>query len=361
MPRVIGIDPGTVSIDLCGLEDGRVFLDRTFSTTGALADPKGFVATLEAAGPLDLVAGPSGYGLPVTRVQDATDEDLRLAFLSPRGESGGIAGLTALARALARSDLPVVFTPGVMHLTTVPDHRKVNRVDLGTADKVAATALAIDAQTRHRGCAPQDVSLILLELGGAFTAAVAVAGGQIVDGIGGTAGPLGFRGAGALDGEVAFLAGAVPKALLFDGGAAAVAGWDADAVLAERIAYPTTTRERIAFAALVESAAKAAIALTLSTPAFSEFVLSGRLARVPAIHDAVARLLERAGPVRLLDGIASIAKEGAQGAALIADGLAGGEYRMLVETLGLRDAQGSVIDHLYVVSPAAARRQLGLS
>ena len=26
MPRVIGIDPGTVSIDLCGLDDGRLFL-----------------------------------------------------------------------------------------------------------------------------------------------------------------------------------------------------------------------------------------------------------------------------------------------------------------------------------------------
>ena len=204
MPRVIGIDPGTVSIDLCGLEDGRVFLDRTFSTTSALSDPAGFVATLEAEGPLDLVVGPSGYGLPLTRASDATDEDLRLAFLAAPGEPGGISGLASLARALARSDLPVVFTPGVIHLASVPEHRKVNRVDMGTADKVAATALAIDAQARRRGCAPADVSLVLLELGGAFTAAVAVAGGRIVDGIGGTAGPLGFRAAGALDGEVAF-------------------------------------------------------------------------------------------------------------------------------------------------------------
>jgi len=132
-------------------------------------------------------------------------------------------------------------------------------------------------------------------------------------------------------------------------------------VLAERIAHPATTREQVAFAALVESAAKAAIALTLSAPAFSEFVLSGRLARVPPIRDAIGRLLEHSGPVRVLDGIASTAKEAAQGAALIADGLAGGRYSMLVERLGIRQAQGSVIDHLYVVSPAAARRQLGLS
>src|SRR6266704_459147 len=103
VPRVIGIDPGTVSIDLCGLDDGQLFLDRSFPTAVALADPAAFVALLEQAGPLDLVAGPSGYGLPLTRVQDATDEDLRLAFLAAPGESGGIGGLAALLRGLARS------------------------------------------------------------------------------------------------------------------------------------------------------------------------------------------------------------------------------------------------------------------
>src|SRR5205809_4539493 len=72
MPRVIGIDPGTVSIDLCGLDDGHLFLDRSWPTAEALADPAPFVAELEAAGPLDLVVGPSGYGLPITRVQDIT-------------------------------------------------------------------------------------------------------------------------------------------------------------------------------------------------------------------------------------------------------------------------------------------------
>src|SRR5438309_1397490 len=218
MPRVIGIDPGTVSIDLCGLDQGRVFLDRSWPTAEALADPARFILELEAAGPLDLVAGPSGYGLPLTRAQDATDEDLRLAFLAAPHERGGIGGLRALVRALARSRLPVVLTPGVVHLPTVAVHRKVNRVDMGTADKVCAVALAITQQARQSGRPLATVSLVLLELGGAFTAAVAVAGGRIVDGVGGTAGPLGFRAPGALDGEVAYLAGEVSKALLFQGG-----------------------------------------------------------------------------------------------------------------------------------------------
>ena len=66
MPRVIGIDPGTVSLDVCGLSGGRVDLDLTLPTEEALADPEGFVATLTAGGPPDLIAGPSGYGLPLT-------------------------------------------------------------------------------------------------------------------------------------------------------------------------------------------------------------------------------------------------------------------------------------------------------
>ena len=117
----------------------------------------------------------------------------------------------------------MVFTPGVIHLDTVPAHRKVNRVDLGTADKVCAAALAIEDQRRRTGKRVEDISLILLELGGAFTAAVAVDRGRSWTALGGTSGPIGWRAAGALDGEVAFLAGTVDKAMLFGGGAETVA------------------------------------------------------------------------------------------------------------------------------------------
>src|SRR5437667_9901917 len=252
MPRVIGIESGTCSIDLCWLDDGRLFLDRSWPTAEALAEPARFVAELEAAGPLDLVAGPSGYGLPLTRVQAATEEDLRLAFLAAPGETGGIGGLRSLLRALARSALPVVLTPGVVHLPTVPPHRKVNRGDMGTAEKVCVVALAVSEHARRFGRPLSNVSLVLLELGGAFTAAVAVAGGRIVDGVGGSGGPLGFRAAGALDGAVAYLPGEAPKAPRTRGGAATIAGWDADAASPERLGRPTTTQEQVAWDAFVE-------------------------------------------------------------------------------------------------------------
>jgi predicted butyrate kinase (DUF1464 family) len=368
MPRVIGIDPGTVSIDICGLDDGRLFLDRSLPTAEALADPAIILGLLEAAAPLDLVAGPSGYGLPLTAARDLTETDFKLAYLAAEGETGGIGGLRSLLRALAASALPVILTPGVVHLGSVPAHRKVNRVDMGTADKVCAAALAVHEQAARWGCREREVSFILLELGGAFTAALAVRDGQIVDGMGGSSGPLGVRAAGALDGEVAFLAGSISKRLLFEGGAAAISG-DPDAA-AEQIAAPRTREGRVAWDAYVESALKAVASLSVSIEdregprrSILEVILSGRLARVAALRDEMARRLARLMPdasIHVLGGFAASAKHAAQGAALVADGLAGGSSAALVEALGIREARGTVLDHLYVISPAVARARLGI-
>ncbi len=338
MPRVIGIDPGTVSLDVVGLEDGRVWLDRTLPTREALDAPGQLLDLLTARGPVDLIAGPSGYGLPLLRADRATDAEIRLAFLAPEGESGGIGGLRRLAKMLTDAGLPMVFTPGVIHLPTVPAFRKLNRVDLGTADKVAATALGIWDQARRSG-SPRDTSFILLELGGAFTAAIAVEGGAIVDGIGGTGGPPGWQSGGAWDGEVAFLAGEVTKEMLFRGGAG-------------------TAPEGMA--AYVEGAQKAVRALTAVVPAPREILLSGRRAAEPQIHEALAARLAGIAPVRDLAGFAATAKQGAQGAALLADGLAGGPNAAITDAMRIGASAGTVLDYLRVITPEEARRRLGL-
>lgn len=368
MPRVIGIDPGTISIDICGLDDGHLFLDRSLPTSEALADPSILLAMLSAARPLDLIAGPSGYGLPLTAARDLTETDLKLAYLAREGEAGGIGGLRSLMRALAASALPVVLTPGVVHLGSVPAHRKVNRVDMGTADKVCAAALAIREQAARHGCRPQEVSFILLELGGAFTATLVVQHGQIVDGMGGSAGPLGVRAAGALDGEVAMLAGSVSKRLLFEGGAATIAG--TPGAVPEVLADRNDPAARVAWDAYIEGALKAVAAMGVSLADRKgplrvprDVILSGRLARVAAVGDELARRLGGVipdGSVHVLAGYAAVAKQAAQGAALVADGLAGGASATLVEALGIRGARGTVLDHLYVISPAAARTRLGI-
>jgi predicted butyrate kinase (DUF1464 family) len=347
VPRVAGIDPGTLSLDVCGLHDGRLVLDETWPTADLLRDPEPLLQALAEIGPIDLAVGPSGYGLPLRPAREVGEEELRLAFLAPPGESGGIGGLRALARQLDAAGVPLWFTPGVIHLDTVPPHRKLNRVDLGTADKVCATALAVADQAARHGRAPGEVSLVLLELGGAFTAGVAVERGRIVDGIGGSSGPIGWRAAGALDAEVAFLAGEVTKAMLFGGGV--------DAIITRDASFATTARD-----AYVEGAVRAARQLCQSAPAGEEIYLSGRLASEASVRDRIAAALADVGQILPLAGFAARAKQGAQGAALLADGLAGGARRDLVESLRIREATWTVLDHLYVISPADARRRLGL-
>lgn len=346
MPRVIGIDPGTVSLDVCGLVDGRVDLDLTIPTAEALADPERFIQTLTASGRPDLVAGPSGYGLPLTPAASVSQADLRLAFLARPDETGGIGGLRRFAQQLGASGLPVVYTPGVIHLDTVPVYRKLNRVDMGTADKVAVAALAIERQHQRTGLPFDQISLIVLELGGAFTAAVAVHRGQIVDGLGGTSGPIGWQAAGALDGEVAYLAGGpIDKALLFQGGV-------------ETVARSGSGGRLIAIEAYLEGAAKAVHLLRSSAPAADQVLVSGRAAADGDLLERLGGMLTGVATVRPLAGFAVATKQGAQGAALIADGLAGGRCAPLVQHLRIREAGGSVLDHLHVISPEAARRRL---
>jgi predicted butyrate kinase (DUF1464 family) len=200
---------------------------------------------------------------------------------------------------------------------------------------------------------------VLLELGGAFSAVIAVDAGRIVDGLGGTSGPLGMRASGALDGEVAFLAGVVTKQRLFGGGVAAIADTDlADGL--ERL--QKARRGRLAWDAYIESAVKAVATMLVSVPHPFEIVLSGRVAEVAGLRDELGERLARRGPstVRLLARIAPVSSHAAQGAALIADGLAGGGSTVLVEQSGLRDAQGTVLDHLFVIDREAAARRLGI-
>ncbi len=344
MPRVVGIDPGTVSIDLCGLEQGKVWLDRTLPTAGTLQDPSTLIGLLSESGPVDLIAGPSGYGLPLIRADRASATDLRLALLSEEHADGGIGGLGSLLRWFAGSGLPVVYTPGAIHLATIPTHRKLNRVDLGTADKVAAAALGIWDQARRLGRTPEAASFLLIELGGAFTAALAVEGGAVVDGVGGTGGPLGWQSGGGWDGEVAFLAGRVTKEMLFRGGRIG------------RSSEATT----LGLDAYVEGIHKAALGLLAACPAPREILLSGRHAGDRDVRAALEPRLCGIAPVRHLSGYATVAKQGAQGAALIADGLAGGDNLELVNTMRLREASGTALDYLRVITPHDARRALGI-
>jgi predicted butyrate kinase (DUF1464 family) len=81
------------------------------------------------------------------------------------------------------------------------------------------------------------------------------------------------------------------------------------------------------------------------------------------VRDALAHRLAQVvsgATMHALGGFAAMSSQAAQGAALIADGLAGGRSASLVETLDIRGARGTALDHLFVITPAQARLRLGI-
>jgi predicted butyrate kinase (DUF1464 family) len=347
---VAGVDPGTVSIDVCALDGGDVLFERSFRSADLARDSAPLVDALIAHSPLDLVLGPAGYGLPLVPGERVGERELGLMVLVRSDEAGGragIGGMRAMIRALIGAGLPLVFGPGAIHLPTVPEYRKWNRIDLGTADKVCSAALCIADQADRLGLAYEETSFILLELGGAFSAALAIDRGQIVDGLGGSCASIGGRSCGALDAEVAYLLGAtLSKETVFSGGALDPRGeldLSAPGALGALRGDPGHSE---GWLALEEGAVKAALALTGSVPAPREILVAGRLGSAPGLLDALTERLAGVAPVSAGSGLGTRAKTAAQGAALLADGLAGGRYAPLVERLRLRDASGTALDHL---------------
>ena len=136
----------------------------------------------------------------------------------------------------------------------------------------------------------------MLELGGAFSAALAIDGGQIVDGIGGSCAPIGARSCGALDAEVAYLLGAaLSKDTVFSGGALDPRGeLDLSSPGAlEALRGDPDLHE--GWLALEEGAVKAALALTASVPSPREILVAGRLAGAPGLLEALSGTARRCG------------------------------------------------------------------
>jgi predicted butyrate kinase (DUF1464 family) len=118
---------------------------------------------------------------------------------------------------------------------------------------------------------------------------------------------------------------------------------------------------RLGLDAFVEGAVKAARSLMVAVPDVRELVLSGRALERPEVSARLEAELAAVAPVHRLKGFARTAKNAAQGAAILADGLAGGRQQPVTDALRIRFARGTVLDHLVVISPDHARRRLGLA
>jgi predicted butyrate kinase (DUF1464 family) len=328
MVRAVGSDPGTSSLDLLLLDDGAVVDQRSFQPAELAADPGLLTDLFRRWEPIDLVAGPSGYGLPLVRGEAISQDQFEQMSLVRPGERGremGVIGFRAWVRAFLGAGMPLVFLPGGYHFPTIPAHRKANAVDLGTADKVCVAALALWFDALESGNFDRS-TFAVVEIGSAFSAILVVEAGRLVDAAAGTRGPIGLRSGGTWDGEVAYWRGPLGKDDLFHGGMAELGPIGPDAFR--------------------ESLVRHAAGLKAITR-FERIYLSGQGLQRPEIARVVSEALGRFGQVSALPMLpgASV-KHAAQGAAILADALAGGRFAPVARSLELESVTGSVWDVL---------------
>jgi predicted butyrate kinase (DUF1464 family) len=327
-----GIDAGTWSYDIFALKDGKPHFSTSLPTSEVRKNPKLLLDVISDVN-ADFIVGPSGYGLPVKKFSELSDEDVFLMTLNrDKNTAMGLRTLIDLAR---KENLNMYTIPAVIHLPTVPFWRKLNQIDMGTSDKLCSVALAL-----YQLAEPyEDQSFVLVEAGYGFNAFIAVDGGKVVDGIGGTSGFPSFSSLGSVDGELAYLLSDFPKSMLFSGGVRSLArdrGIEIDEV--EKI-----TAEMSEW--LCEFIMKGVRAVEVSTRS-DLLVVSGRLFDVPEFERLFTEKVEEFGyEVIRLKGF-GYAKQSAEGAAIIADGLAEGVFEEIVDHLEVRRASGTVLDYI---------------
>ena len=330
--RVVGIDPGTHSFDLFGMEDNKdVIIDESIKSEDILKKPYILIRKLEALTQLNIIVGPSGYGIPLKSIEDITETDI--GKMIPLDTQVAVnEGIKKLLLEMKQMKMPVRFTPGVIHLATVPSYRKWNKFDMGTADKVCCVALGVKDQSERLEIPFNETSFVYVEAGYGFTAVMAVENGKIVDGIGGTNGSLGFLGGGGMDAEIAIrLKPPLTQEIVFRKGLKDFVGKD--------IEPRDLIKFKEAVTLLGESIEKDVAAMLVSVRHPKEIIISGRLTNYDFIRNELTSRLSKYAPVAKVRKTSKIAKEAACGAYIIGEGLLGGKYRKLVENMRITDTE----------------------
>ncbi|MHC1623852.1 MAG: DUF1464 family protein [Candidatus Methanospirareceae archaeon] len=367
MVTAIGIDPGTKSMDVFGFDDetDEVIMDLAIPRVEVTKNPKIVLDAIREIGrEIDVIVGPSGYGLPMVKASEATDAEINAATFITKADVArrlNIVGLRELMFLMKNSNRNIWFPPGVIHLPTVPEYRKINKIDMGTADKVFTAVSGIKDQAEEYDIAYAETSFIVLEIGFGYTAAMGIENGKIVDGVGGTMGGVGYMGMGAMDGELAYAlantAADFSKMMLFDGGAAAISQIDQQKFSIDEFISLARNSEhvKLAYSAMLESIIKDTYLMLSSVRKPKEILLSGRFTRIePFVQDVTAILRDHLSEfgieaeIRALTRTGGEVKEAAEGAAIIANGIAGGKYENLIETMELRKSSGGVFSHIYM-------------
>lgn len=351
MSRVIGIDPGSKSWDFFGLEDNEIILDISLPTKDVTNDPQKVIDVINSIDNINLLAAPSGFGLPLKDVKDLTEKDIFFTLLKfGREDQKKLVGLGEILRLIKAEPIKAIIVPGVKHLSTVPNYRKINKIDMGTADKLCTAVVGIRDQLETYHIKPEESNFIMVEIGYGFTAVLAIENGQIIDGIGGS-NIMGFRACGSLDGELAYLIKNIHKDNIYKGGVASIAGFS-DLSLKE-ITFLAEKDEQVKMAlkAYISSVKKAVFGISSSFSKKSkikEILLAGRGADLRYINDKFEKGLNDVAPVRIMKTYSQIAKRAAQGATFIANGLLEGRFKQIINNLKIKEASGSILDNIFI-------------
>jgi predicted butyrate kinase (DUF1464 family) len=248
----------------------------------------------------------------VTRVAEIMDRDIGEMTLLPGRPISDELG-TFLAEARRRS-LRAFCIPSVKLLPTVPSHRKVNRLDLGTSDALCAAAWAIHC-LQATGRPHEACNFLLLHTRTDARSLLVIREGRILDGVGSTAGQ-GDR---------------LPERLR-----AVLRSRPGGRSRLPRVNEAKPPSGDCSDSALWEATAKESLGL-LGFHKLSEVIPTG-VRRVE-----FRQMLETRLPLVELPALPD-GYEAALGAAVIAAGLTGGPTAHLVERLGLWEARERVLD-----------------
>jgi len=330
--KFAGIDPGTSSYEIFILKDEKPLKKIEIPTKEVRNDPgifKEILLEIDA----DLIAGLSGYGMPVKRFSELDERDVFLLTLNT--DPKATMGMRMLVEIAKELDLNLYTIPGVIHLPTVPEYRKINRIDMGTADKLCSAVLGIYQLSKES----DSESFVLTESGFGFNAFIAVRNGKIVDGLGGSSSFPAFSSLGAIDGELAYLLKPFPKEMLFSGG---VRSYLRDR--GKRIeSIKDMPQEALQWFA--EYLMKGVRAADVSCKA-EKILFSGKNFSYDELTRILREMAENFGyECEELKGF-GIAKQSAEGAAIIANGIGGGGFREIIEKAEISNAKGSVLDYI---------------
>ena len=351
MYRVIGIDPGSKSWDFFGLENKEIILDTSIPSKELIEEPSKAITIIKSVENIDLIVAPSGFGLPLKKVTDITEKDIFLTLLKfDKKEKDKTIGLGKILRLIKAEKIPGIIIPGVKHLPTIPRYRKINKIDMGTADKLCTAVTGIRDQVERLNINPKNTNFIMVEIGYGFTSVLAIENGQVIDGIGGS-NVMGFRACGSLDGELAYLIKNIKKKNIYRGGVSYIAR-NQDLSLKEIISLAKTDAQtNLALKAYISELTKAVYAISSSYSSknkINEILVAGRSLELQYIIDIFKNTLNDFLPVKIMRSYGHLSKHAAQGAAFIANGLLGGEFEPIINNIKIKDAKGSILDDIYI-------------